>query len=292
MVNANGEIHNPYIPPFTLADSYESSDLLKLAEGLAQEEAKILDFYVKRTHGDKAKLAEYMKDDTKLSAEEMLNLGFATKVIEPVKAYAYINFKNNIIMNEKEVKTFGEKLDSIIAKLGFSNSLVENKGQSITDKDGKILTLTKNTGSPAVGDQASPDGTFTLGNGDVIVVAGGVITSIGATALGDEMTPSSYQKLKTENEKMKADLAAAQANKIALDAKIAVYEGLKSQTETAKAEAETEKVKAVALVTELTNLKNQWKPEGRTRFSSSEKVGEIDLNQVRELNKKLNDKKE
>lgn len=293
MANADGEIHNPYIPPFTLADSYESSDLLKLAEGLAQEEDKILNFYVDRTGADKSKLADYMSADTKLSAEDMLRLGFATKIVEPVKAYAYVNFKNSYIMNEKEVKTFGEKLDTIISKIaGFSRLPVFDKGQVITDKDGKAITLVKDTGAPAVGDQATPDGIFTMASGQVITVAGGVITTIDTTAVAEEVTPSSYQKLKTENEKLKQDLVDLTAKVTLADTVKAEAETVKAEAETIKTEFEAEKVKAVALVTELQGLKNAWKPEGRTRFSSAEKVGDIDLNQVREIKKKLNEKSE
>jgi ATP-dependent protease ClpP protease subunit len=103
MKNADGLIHNPYIPPYTLADAYGSEDLQKIADGLQQEEEKILDFYAEKTGYDKEKLREYMKEDTKLSADDMLTLGFATKVLEPVKAYAYIKpinkFQKSIIMN-------------------------------------------------------------------------------------------------------------------------------------------------------------------------------------------------
>jgi ATP-dependent protease ClpP protease subunit len=98
--NADGLIHNPFIPPYTLADQYESEDLLKIAEALKQEEAKILDYYVERTGTPADKLAEYMKEDTKLSAEDMLALGFATKIIEPVKAYAIYKPKNNFKMDD------------------------------------------------------------------------------------------------------------------------------------------------------------------------------------------------
>ena len=40
MSNADGLIHNPYIPPYTLADQYESEDLIRIAESLKQEEEK------------------------------------------------------------------------------------------------------------------------------------------------------------------------------------------------------------------------------------------------------------
>ena len=49
-------------------------------------------------------------------------------------------------------------------------------------------------------------------------------------------------------------------------------------------------VEASGLATSLKEMQNKWKPEDRTSFSSADKVGEIDLNRVRELNEKLNPK--
>jgi len=273
MKNADGLIHNPFIPDHTLADAYEADDLVKIAESLKQEEEKILDFYAEKTGADKAKLAEYMKEDTKLSADDMLSLGFATKVIEPVKAYAYINIKNKT-MDEKTVKTFGEKLDAILDK--FKNfSRLPEKDQTLKDKDGKEIKLDKESGGPAVGDKASPDGSFTMADGKTITIANGVITDI-------KEPVAAKTELELANEKI-AELTT----------KLADAEKVKTEAEASKVAFEAEKVKAVALVTELQGLKNTWKPEGRTKFSSAEKVGEVNLNRVREINEKLKkDKKE
>jgi ATP-dependent Clp protease protease subunit len=274
MKNADGLIHNPFIPPYTLADQYESTDLLKIAESLKQEEEKILNFYAEKTGADKAKLAEYMKDDTKLSAEDMLSLGFATKIIEPVKAYAYINIKNKIVMDEKSFfEKLGTTLDNAIARIaGFSR--LPEKDQTLKDKDGKEIKLNKETGAPAVGDKATPDGTFTMADGKTIVIVNGMITEI-------KEPVAAKTELELTNEKI-AELTT----------KLADAEKVKTEAEASKVAFEAEKVKAIALVTELTNLKNTWKPEGRSKFSSADKVGEINLDRVREILKNKNDKKE
>jgi ATP-dependent Clp protease protease subunit len=276
--NADGLIHNPYIPPYTLADAYGSDELLKIAEGLQQEEAKILDFYAEKTGADKAKLAEYMKEDTKLSSEDMLSLGFATKIIEPIKAFAYVKPKNNFKMNEKDVKTFGEKIDAILAKISGLSRLPA-KDQKMTDKDGKEFNLDKESGMPAVGDKATPDGTFVMADGKTIVISGGAVTEVKEPA-------AAKSDLEIANEK----IATLEADKVALTTKVAEAETVKVAAQAEKVAFEAEKVKAVALVTELSALKNTWKPEGRTRFSSVEKVGEVNLDQVREIIKNKKDK--
>jgi len=264
MKNADGLIHNPFIPPFTLADQYESDDLLKIAESLKQEEAKILDYYVERTGTSAEKLAEYMKEDTKLSAEDMLSLGFATKIIEPVKAFAIYKPKNSFKMDEKEFKSWGQKLDTLLEKVK-NLSRITPADQTLKDKDGKEFKLEKETGAPAVGDKASPDGSFTMADGKTIVIAGGVISEIKEATVG-----------KTELELANEKIAELQAK---LNAKVKEV----ADSKQAKEEFEAEKVKAAALVTELTSMKNMWRPDSRSKLSSGKKVGEIDLDQVREI---------
>jgi ATP-dependent Clp protease protease subunit len=280
MKNADGLIHNPFIPPYTLADQYESTDLLKIAESLQQEEAKILDFYAEKTGTDKAKLAEYMKEDTKLSAEDMLSLGFATKIIEPVKAYAFIKPKNKFIMEEKDVKTFGEKLDTILDKIkNFSR--LPAKDQTLKDKDGKEFKLEKESGAPAVGDKAIPDGSFVMADGKTIVIANGTISEIKEPA-------AAKSELELANEKITKLQAELDAEK----AKVTAADKVKPDLIAAEASFKAKETEAKSLITELQGLKNSWKPEGRTKFSSVEKVGDINLNKVRELMKNLKDKGE
>jgi ATP-dependent Clp protease protease subunit len=276
MKNADGLIHNPFIPPYTLADQYESGDLIKIAESLQQEEAKILNFYVEKTGADKAKLADYMKEDTKLSAEDMLTLGFATKIIEPVKAFAIFKPKNNFTMTEKDVKTFGEKIDAILEKIK-NLSRLPAKDQTLKDKDGKEFKLDKETGAPAVGDKASPDGSFVMTDGKTIVITNGAVSEVKEPA-------------KTELDLANEKIADLQKQLDVEKAKVVDTEKVKTEAEAEKRAFEAEKIKAVALVTELSNLKNSWKPEGRTKFSSVEKVGDINLDQVREIIKNHKDK--
>jgi ATP-dependent Clp protease protease subunit len=273
MKNADGLIHNPFIPPYTLADQYESDDLLKIAESLKQEEAKILDFYVQRTGTPADKLAEYMKEDTKLSAEDMLSLGFATKIIEPILAYAYIKPKNKFTMKEDDVKTFGQKLDTIIDKIK-NLSRVTPSDQTLKDKDGKEFKLEKESGSPAVGDKASPDGTFVMADGKTVVIEAGAVKEV------------------REPSAAKSELEIANEKIAKLETEITDLKKVQTDASAEKAELLAETTKAQALVKELSALKNSWTPEGRTRFSSVDKVGAIDLTRVRELKEKINTKKE
>jgi len=269
--NADGLIHNPFIPPYTLADQYESGDLEKIAESLKQEEEKILSFYVERTGSPAEKLAEYMKENTKLSADDMLTLGFATKITEPIIAYAYINLKNNFKMDEKAFfEKLGSTLDSAVLKMkNFSRIKPEN--MTLTDVDGKELMLEKPEGEPTVGDTASPDGEYKMADGKIIVVADGKITEI------MEPAPDELESAKQQIAELQKQLETANAEK--------------EKALVAEASFRTKEAEAKSLVDELSKLKNAWKPDTRTKIGSAEKVGAVDLARVRELNKKLSNSK-
>jgi len=273
MKNADALIHNPFIPPYTLADQYESGDLEKIAESLRQEEEKILTFYAERTGTAVDVLAGYMKEETKLSAEDMLTLGFATKIIEPVKAYAYIKPKNNFIMDEKAFfEKLGATLDGAVLKMkNFSR--INPAAQTLTDAAGKEFKLEKETGEPAVGDAAAPDGTYTMTDGKVIVIAGGVVTEIKEAEVESELDAAKKQiaELTAELENAKKDHEQAVA---------------------AEASFRQQETEAKALIVELSNLKNSWKPAARDKGSSAEANGAIDMGRVKELKTKLNQNNE
>lgn len=274
MKNADGLIHNPFIPPYTLADQYESGDLVKIAESLKQEEEKILDFYTNVTGSPKDQLAGYMKDNTKLSAEDMLNLGFATKIIEPIVAYAFMNLKNNFKMDEKAFfEKLGSTLDNAVAKMkNFSR--VNSTNMVMTDKDGNELTVEKESGEIAVGDKATPDGTFTMADGKIIIVANGTVTEVTAPDTDE------------------SELEAAKAKIAELEAQIASVNEEKEKAIAAEAKFRDTEAVALALISDLSKLKNEWKPDSRSKTGGNvaDKVGEVDLNRVRELSAKLNSK--
>jgi ATP-dependent protease ClpP protease subunit len=293
--NADGLIHMPFIPPYTLADAYESTDLLKIAESLAQEEEKILNLYVERTGADREKLATYMKDETKLSAEDMLALGFATKIVEPVKAYAVYKPKNHSSKmtqpTEAQKQSLRDRFEALMngdfAK-AFSRLADETKAQEMTDAKGNKFTLQKESGMPAVGDAASPDGTYTMENGDTIVIANGKVESVTPKAAPDD----ELSKAQAEIQRLKDELAAATAK--ANTAETAQNE-LKTKVtalETAASEAKAKETEVVNLIKDLRKLQNEWKPAGRAAGTGgTNSVDGIDLNRVREVQAKINNQK-
>ena len=176
-------------------------------------------------------------------------------------------------MTPEEEKTFWAKGAAVIAK-ALNLSRVEPVSQTLKDKDGKEFTLDKESGGPAVGDKATPDGTFVMADGKTITIAGGEVTAV------KEAEPTED---KTELELANAKIAELQALVDAAEVVKTEAEAAKVEAENAKTEAEAEKVKMVALTTELQGLKNSWKPEARSKnLGKPNKVGRIDINKVLE----------
>lgn len=267
--NADGLIHMPRIP--NPEGDFQAADLRDMAEYMDKEEEKILNLYVAETHQDKELLRDYMVKETMLSAGDMVRLGFATKITEPIKAVAYFNYKSDK-MEKDEVKTFGEKLDALGESIKALFSRLPSTDQVMTDKDGKEFKLEKESGAPAVGDKASPDGAFVMADGKTIVIASGAVTEVKEPA-------ADKSELEIANEKIAELTKQLDEEK----AKIVDAEKVKADAVAAETSFKEKEVKAIALIADLTALKNTWKPEGRTKFSSVEKVGDVNLDQVREI---------
>ena len=91
--NTQVMIHLPMVMPF---EPLNETELAKLQDRLAQEKERILNLYTDVTKSDRATLETYMVDETYLTADQALELKFATEIIEPVMAIA----KNQINMKK------------------------------------------------------------------------------------------------------------------------------------------------------------------------------------------------
>jgi len=251
-------IHNPYIPEYTLADSYGAEDLAKMAADLKMEENRLLDFYVANTGADRAELKAMMDAETTLNAEQALKFGFVGEIL-PAISNTKKEF-NNKFKTQMEAKQIDElkaelkKKDTLLNRLMKAVGLApEAVNLTLTDATGNTLTVERETGDPAVGDTASPDGVFTMEDGKVITVAGGLITEIAEPEGGD----TEMDALKAENAALKAEIETLKGANTQAAADLAAQ----------LAEAKQAVTDAQALKTELVGLKSKFFPEGRqTQF--------------------------
>lgn len=280
--NATILIHNPFIPEYTLADSYSAEDLAILSADLKAEEERLLNFYVEKTGADREVLAQMMKDETTLDATKAKEMGFVSKIIEPIVAYkSSKNNFNQIISKmfdakkvkelEAELEASKNRLDTVLAKLGMKSVNDTTLAMDITAGDGTVITVESDGAEIAEGMTASPDGTFVLPSGDTVVIAGGKIESI-QDATDD---PMEMDALKQKCSDQEAEIAALKAEKVALSSEVAV--------------AKTAGEEAVALVKELQAIKSTYKPEGRKDpdpVQAKLTVGQQKLAKLRELEAK------
>jgi len=251
-------IHNPYIPEYTLADSYGAEDLAKMAADLKAEENRLLDFYVANTGADREQLKAMMDAETTLNAQQALDMGFVGEIL-PAISNTKKEF-NNKFKTQMEAKQIDElkaelkKKDTLLNRLMKAVGLApEAVNLTLTDATGNTLTVERETGDPAAGDTASPDGVFTMEDGKVITVAGGLITEIAEPEGGD----TEMDALKAENAALKAEIETLKGANTQAAADLAAQ----------LAEAKQAVTDAQALKTELVGLKSKFFPEGRqTQF--------------------------
>ena len=157
-------------------DALKASELRTLADEIEKEQNAILDIYADRTGQDRLILENLMKEEKNRTAQEFLQYGFISKI----NTYS-TNLKPKNQMS-KPTKTVMELLNEA-KELGKRILNLTENGEPVNfefkDADGVVLfTTEKEDDSIAVGDAASPDGTYELPDERTVTVAGGVVTEI------------------------------------------------------------------------------------------------------------------
>ena len=263
--NASLCIHNPALAQYpddlfccgrlTSGELRSQSDMLKtLATQLDNETAKILNLYVERTGADLKELKKLMEQDIYINMDKALELGFIGSIL-PEMTDTKSHIKNLKSKSMPENVTIDAKTAARICALYGVKTLDELKDlkvldQYITSASGESFTVEREEGDPQVGDVAYPDGTYTMEDGTVVVVADGVITEINKPA---EETPAEEP---TEEDQLKAQIddLQTQLNELKTqvndkDAKLADMQAkldeANGQIEALKGEQKTEDDKAI-----------------------------------------------
>lgn len=166
-------IHKPYYEAGCFGyTAMDAETLQRYADSLNKETEKILDVYVERTGTDREVLREQMsKKDELFGFERAKELGFVSDIIPEISAKLNINKTS---MNKSKVK---EAVNSFLSALGFAEDETP-VNMTLSSVTGEEFTIERESGEPEVGDSATPDGTFELEDGRIIVVSGGKISSI------------------------------------------------------------------------------------------------------------------
>lgn len=221
--NATLLVHNPY----TIAAGGTADELRKAAEDMQMEQDRILDLYVERCGCDRDEMQALMNENKPIDAKKALEMGLIGEIIAPASARGNVELKyESQGMETTEVKT--SLFQKMLRALGFASAeevdetaldAVEDTAEGtealcmeLSAADGSTISIERESGSPQVGDKASPDGEWTMPDGRVIVIEDGVITEIRTeedTEAEDSEEVDEVQALRDEVENLKAQLADA-----------------------------------------------------------------------------------
>lgn len=269
-------IHKPRYADF-YTETMTEEEAMKIYNDLHDETERLKKIYLERTKMTEEQLEALMSEDRYITAEQALEYGVITEIIQPMTAKKQDKTKHSYTMKLQALKEFAKKI-------GFK---MEPIAMTLNTEDGSTIEIEREEGEPAVGDAAlsdTPDGEYKMADGTTIVIADGVIT---------EIRPKEEQVEEEEATKEQVEEALAKAGE-KIDALTAENENLKSQIEdltsqltASKANEKTaEEKEALQLVANagglkwLKSLKSDHKPAGREvktapATETSAKVAEI-----------------
>jgi len=232
--NSTFMIHNPWTMSVGDAEKIQED-----VDRLKEVESELLDFYVKKTGANRDELEKLMAEEKELTAEQALDLGFATDVAEtikglkqPNKIFAKAIYTRNM-KQEKETKTVKAMLDGFLNKIKALGLVTDKKHDDEEDKnkkddkkslfaeeqqleDGTRIFINGDEGNfggkevwviaedGSLGDPL-PDGDHPLGDGRVLRIEGGTITEVTEQMEGDP-APEDPNALKNQVAKLQAEV--------------------------------------------------------------------------------------
>jgi ATP-dependent Clp protease protease subunit len=215
--NARICIHKPRFADFYLPTMTED-EAKRAYEDLHAETERLKKIYLDRTSYTEEELDKLMGEDRYMTAEEALQHGVITEIIQPMTASKKPTHMSKLT---KALKAFAEAM-----REGENEQETSVVAMTLNTEDGSTIEIEREEGEPQVGDAAKPDGEHKMADGTTIVIADGVITEIRPAEPAEEdetMTEEevastiaemteAIEKLTAENESLKAQLAASKAN--------------------------------------------------------------------------------
>ena len=159
-------------------DNLTADDAQALADEIRTEQEAILNIYADRTGTDRQKLEELMKAERQLTAEQLKEYGFISKI------NVYTTNRKKHFKTKKFKEMAKTKKEVISAADNFMKKLKNLLSATVVnydhkDSDGNVLfTTDAEDDTLEIGMAASPDGEFELTDGRVVVITDGVIAEI------------------------------------------------------------------------------------------------------------------
>lgn len=276
--NARICIHKPRFADFYLPTMTED-EAKRAYEDLHDETQRLKKIYLDRTSFSEEDLDKLMSEDRYITAEEALQYGVITEIIQPMTALKQPTQKHMSKLT-KALKAFAEAM-----REGEKEQETQPVAMTLNTEDGSTIEIEREEGEPQVGDKAvnTEDGEYKMADGTTIVIADGVITEIKPAETDEDETMTeeevastiaemteAIEKLTAENEGLKKQLNASKANeKTAEDSKVLQLvanagglkwlESLKSNHKPASREVKTAEKKMTSLDERLAKKKETLK---------------------------------
>lgn len=207
-------IHNP----FTFIEG-DAEDLQQAAAELLRIEETLVGIYVSKTGKSDQEIKDLMKEDRFLSANEALELGFASRIAEPLKAVAFYNppktNPNNNVMNEEQQNSLADKIINGLKGLFQPKAEAEVEtpvAATSTLENGDTIyhegTLAEGTAvfSDAEMTNALADGDYVLSDGRTLTVVSGAVEAIAEPVPANSADAEALAAKDMEIERLKGEL--------------------------------------------------------------------------------------
>ena len=209
--------------PMLSAQYLNSNELEEATDEMKKLDQEMVKFYSDSTGTSKEAIYPLMRNETYLTPEQAVNLGFATEVKTPLKAVAYLNnSKTKKEMSETKLSTEDKNWITTqieaLSKKFFSSKTTKETSETkkvnlvLQDENGVEVNFTEleDGATPSVGDVATVDGAPAEGSyimpqlGNVTAVfAEGVLTEL----IDPEEEESEEMKaLREENERLESEV--------------------------------------------------------------------------------------
>jgi len=219
-------IHNPSQGLRGDADMLRSG-----ADELLSIENAMAEAYAQRSGKTVDVIKQMMKAETRMTAKEAVDFGFADEIggrileddqYKKLKAVAFGSKE----MEDNKDNIFSKALNAIDAKLNELSQFVKGpKALDLSKADGTVLVVQSEDGqlvgkTVTVNGQPAPDGEHQMADGSVVVVAGGVITSVTPPMTEQAKLEQQIAALNAQLDAAKAATANADAQKVELETKL------------------------------------------------------------------------
>lgn len=230
-MNKNSEfmIHNAWADPYSMT-GFNADDYEEMADFIREADDKLLALYVEKTGASEDDIREKMGEETFLSSDEALALGFITEIYEPLQAVAFLPQKVSKPKTNKMSKIKSLAAKAIAAIMALTGDEVQAAESTLSDGntiyyEGESLAVGTAVFSDAELTNPLADGSYTLESGDTITVASGSVESIEEAEEEDTADAQALQarvtELETENETLKAENLLAQDTLTKVNARLA-----------------------------------------------------------------------